>query len=173
MSLIALALLASTTHAQVPPASQVEPAPLAQPAQPRFGFDRVDLLSEDPGVWLHYDAPMLTLNTSASALRFVEQLKFVWTLPMTGFYLGTSIASQSLVSESPLLQNTGLFLTGGVQTRLLLPRGATVGLAWRAGPVRLGLSLNAQSTASWARPNWSEWSVLPTFGLGIGRTYQQ
>jgi hypothetical protein len=141
-------------------------------AQPGFGFDRVDIVSEDPGVWLHYDAPMLGMNAATSAVRLIEQLKPVWTLPVKGLYLGTSISSQSLVYEHALLPKHGLFVTGGLQTRLLMPRGALAGVAWRFGRFRVGVSLSALSTSSWARPNWSTWSFLPTFGLGIGSAYQ-
>ena len=156
MSLIAaLTLVAATTHAQT-----------------GFGFDRVDIVSEDPGIWLHYDAPMLGMNAATSAVRLLEQVKPVWTLPVKGLYLGTSISSQSLVYEHALLPKQGLFVTGGLQTRLLMPRGALAGVAWRFGRFRLGVSLSALSTSSWARPNWSTWSFLPTFGFGVGSVYR-
>lgn len=147
-------------------------------AAPRFGVDRVDVLSEDPGLWLADEAPRLGTATSSSALRFVEQLKISWQLPVDGWFVGTSLASQSVVVERPVWTlshadpASGLLVTGGLQTKALLPRGALVGVAWRHGPVRVGLSLNAVSSASWARPDWTVWRVLPGLGVGFGRAWR-
>ncbi len=137
----------------------------------RGGFDRVDLVSEDLGTWLHYDVPMAPHNVQAVGLRFVEQVKVSFRLPVKGLYAGASLSSQSLTYEHPLLGGPGghgLYATGALQTRLLLPRGVTAGVAWRWGHLRVGASLAAFSETSWARPNWQQWTVLPTLGVGVG-----
>ena len=134
-----------------------------------FGFERVDLLSEDPGLWVHQEAGRLGVDPLTATIRFLSQVKPVFSLPVEGLSAGVSLGSQSLVYERPLLPSMHLSWTVGLQTRLLLPRGALLGLAWRVGPLRLGLSLSVFSEASWARVDYRPWTVLPTFGLGIGR----
>lgn len=134
-------------------------------------LDRVDLLSEDVPTFLHYDVPMARAYPAATLFRGVSQVKAVLALPVDGLYAGLSLASQSVVLEGPLLRSAegrGLFWSAGVHTRLLLPAGVQAGLAWRVGPMRLGLSLNVSSDARWARPAWTEWRVLPALGLGFG-----
>ena len=158
--------------ASTPPSAPASAtAPTATPTWRGGGFDRVDLLSEDPGLWLHYDVPMLGTYALQPALRFVEQVKVVFRLPWQGFFFGASIGSQSLVYELPLAGIRGLSLTGGIQTQLLFPRGLLVGLAYRLGPVRLGVSMSALTAGSWERPQdviAGRPIVLPTFGLGLG-----
>jgi hypothetical protein len=138
----------------------------AEPASVRF--ERVDVLSEDPGLWLYQEAPRLAVDPLTPTLRFLSQVKTVWSTPVRGLGFGVSLASQSLVYEYPLLPEARLSLSLGLQTRLLLPRGGTVGLAWRAGPLRLGVSLSVFSEASWARVDYRDWTVLPTLGVGFG-----
>lgn len=135
-------------------------------------LDRLDLLSEDPGQWLHQDAPRLGVDTLTPTVRFLTQLKVVWSTPVRGLDFGISVGSQSLVYEYPLLPRAKLTLSMGLQTRLLLPRGALVGVAWRTGPLRLGLSLSVFSAASWSRVDYRYWTALPTLGLGIGRSHE-
>lgn len=133
-------------------------------------LERVDLLSEDPGTWLNYEAPQLQLATAdMAAVRFVAQLKPVFTTPVQGLYVGTSLTSQSLVYESPLSEGPDIYVTAGLQTRLLLPAGVLMGVAWRGGPLRVGLSVSMLSEATWVRPSWSSWTVMPSLGLGIVR----
>lgn len=138
----------------------------------QVGFDRVDLISEDTGTFLHYEAPMAATRADITAVRFLEQVKPVFSTPVKNLFFGVSIASQSLVYEYPLLQQHGLFATAGLQTRLLLPRGALAGVAWRWKWLRVGVSLSALSQASWARPNWQQWDFLPSLGLGVGRAFE-
>jgi hypothetical protein len=138
----------------------------AQPAPVRL--ERVDVLSEDSGLWLHQEAPRLLVDPLTPAVRFLTQVKLVWSTPVRGLDFGVSLSSQSLVYEHPLVPEANLSLSVGVQTRLLLPHGALVGLAWRAGPVRLGLGLSVFSEASWSRVDYRYWTVLPTLGLGFG-----
>jgi hypothetical protein len=125
---------------------------------------RVDLIAEDPGTWLVYDVP--SGNTTAIGVRFITQLKPVWRTPWEGVTLGTSIASQSLSYERPLTEK--LSANAGLQTRLLLPAGATASLAYYPGKVRLAAGVSLISSASWANPDWSSWHALPALGLGFG-----
>ncbi len=127
------------------------------------------MLSEDPGLWLHQEASRLKVDPLTPAVRFITQVKLVWSTPVRGLDFGVSVGSQSLVYEYPLVPEANLSLSVGLQTRLLLPRGGMVGLAWRAGPVRLGVGLSAFSEASWSRVDYSQWTILPTLGLGFGR----
>ncbi|MBM4389953.1 MAG: hypothetical protein FJ090_02415 [Deltaproteobacteria bacterium] len=139
---------------------------LAQP----FRFDRVDILAEDPGTWINYDLPQAPVAFTQTAVRLVEQVSVQWQLPVTNLYLGTSIASQSLTYELPWKH--GLGVHGGLQTSLLLPRGAVLGAHWRTGRVRLGLGASVISSATWAHVDYSQWHVLPTIGVGVGRKYE-
>jgi hypothetical protein len=132
-------------------------------------LERLDLLSEDPGQWLHQELPRLGADALTPTVRFLTQMKVVWSTPVRGLGFGVSVGSQSLVYEYPLLPRANLALSVGMQTRLLLPRGALLGVAWRTGPLRLGLSLSVFSEATWSRVDYSYWTVLPTLGLGIGR----
>lgn len=149
-------------------------AVLSQAPQPRaatFGFDRVDVISEDPGSFLHYDVPLVGVYPTAPGLRFVEQVKVVFRLPVDGLYVGASLASQSLTYEWGLTKRVPLFLTGGLQTRLLFPRGLTLGIAWRFNRVRLGASLSAFTNGSWSGPGFFAPTILPTIGIGVGRPF--
>ena len=134
------------------------------------GLDRVDLISEDPGTWLHYDLPMAPYNVLGVTVGFVQQLKMVLRLGVLdeSLHLGFSMVSQSIVLERPLpLPN--LYWSGGVQTSLLLPRGLLAGVAWRPGRIRIGAGVSLLSSATWRRPDWTSWHVLPTVGFGLGR----
>ncbi|WP_257455454.1 hypothetical protein [Archangium lipolyticum] len=134
-------------------------------------LDRVDVLSEDAGTFLHYDLPQAAAYAPITGARFVEQVKVVFTVPVGGLYAGVSIASQSLSYEGPLWRSQdgrGLFWTASVHTRLLMPYGAHAGVAWRYGILRVGVGASASSEATWARPEWTEWRVLPTLALGFG-----
>ncbi len=136
-----------------------------------FAFDRIDLISEDPGTWLNYDVHYFSVFPTSTTVRWVSQVKAVWRTPYRGLHIGASLRSQSMVLEVPLAttEKHGFYLTGGAQTRLLLPTGLLGGLAWRYGPVRIGTGISAVSTASWSHRSWTHWQVLPTLGLGIGR----
>src|SRR5262245_42903054 len=108
-------------------------------------WQRVDVLSEDPGLWLPQEVERLSVDPLTPIVRFLTQVKFVWSTPVRGLDFGVSIGSQSLVYEYPVLPELNLSLSVGLQTRLLLPRGALLGLAWRAGPLRVGLGLSVFS----------------------------
>ena len=139
----ALALiLAAEPETAAAPAS-----PPAVPASPTwsFGFDRVDLLSEEVGTFLNYDVLELPLYPLKPVVRFVEQVKVVFRLPWKG-----------------------LFFSGGLVTRLLFPRGAIAGVAYRTGLFRFGLSVSAFTSGSWSAPGSFQLSVFPSLGVGIG-----
>lgn len=140
-------------------------------SQAPIRFDRIDVLNEEAPSFLHYDVTTTGVYPAGTALRFIEQLKVVVTLPVDGLYLGASLRSQSLTYEGAILRTgdgRGLFWSAGLSTRLLMPYGAQAGIAWRFGVMRLGIGVQAASGATWARPAWSEWQVLPTIGLGFG-----
>jgi hypothetical protein len=135
----------------------------------RFGFDRVDLLSEDTGTWVNYELPLIGASTTTSLVRFVEQVKVSFTLPAERLYAGVSFVSQSLNYEYPLVPSWGLGLNAGLHTKLLLPRGAFLSVYWRCWHTRVAVGVSLTSAASWARPDWSSWTVLPTLAIGLGR----
>lgn len=132
-----------------------------------FGFDRIDVLSEDPGTFLSAEVPKLSSSTTIAGIRFVEQVKPVFTTPLEGLLVGLSLSTQSVYYEQPL--TPGLGLTGGVQTRLGLPRGLLLGGYGRVGRLRVGLSANLLSGATWTRPDYTTWRVLPGVGIGVGQ----
>lgn len=133
------------------------------------GFDRVDLLSEEIGTFLNLDLAELPVYPVKPAVRFVEQVKVVFRLPWRGLYAGASIESQSLVYESPLqVGPKGLYLTGGLVTRLLYPRGVLGGVAYRQGMFRLGLSLSIFTSGSWSAPDNFKVFMYPSLGFGVG-----
>lgn len=136
-------------------------------ASPKLHFERLDVLSLDPGTWLNYELPDMTGAPLRAALRFVSQVKPVVGLPVPGLSLGLSLASQSLHYERPLGIYPGLAVGGAVQTLLLLPRGVYVDLSVTRGPVRAAIGVDALSTASWRHLDWSGWAVLPGISLGV------
>jgi hypothetical protein len=135
-----------------------------------FRLDRVDVLSEDPGTFLHESGPGIPRSPTVTGIRFVEQVKPVIATPADGLLVGLSLATQSVYYERPVYK--GLGLTTGVQTRMLLPRGALLGAHLRTGRLRIGVSANLLSGATWTRPDWTTWRVLPGVGIGIGRRFE-
>ena len=129
-------------------------------------LDRVDLLSEAPGTWLPYEAPRLATAPGVAALRLAAQVSPVFSVDAVE--LSLSLSAQSLAVRTPLFRER-VFADAAVVTRAFLPVGARVGLAWRPGPVRIGLSLVALSDATWVRTDWRAWTVMPALGLGVGR----
>jgi hypothetical protein len=143
--------------------------PAEAPAAPdwAFGFDRVDIVSEEIGTFLNYDVVELPVYAVKPVVRFVEQVKVVFRLPWRGFHAGASIESQSLLYEHPVGPK-GLHVTGGLVTRLLFPRGVVAGVAYRFGMFRVGFSLSAFSSGSWSAPGSFQLFLLPSLGLGVG-----
>lgn len=143
-------------------------------------FERVDVISEDPGLWVSNEAPRLIADPLTPTIRFLMQVKPVWRTPVKGLSFGISLGSQSLVYEHPvlalapalasvpILASARLSVSVGLQTRLLLPRGALVGLSWWMGPVRIGAGLSVFSEASWNHVDYRTWTAIPTLGLGFG-----
>jgi len=169
--LVTVLILAAGADLDGPlPADAVPAATIPAPPSPSHwsaGFDRVDLISEEIGTFLNYDVLELPVYPIMPALRFVEQVKVVFRLPWQGLYAGVSIASQSLTYEHPIGPK-GLFLTGGVVTKLLFPHGVIAGAAYRAGVFRFGLSVSAFTSGSWSAPGSFQLTFFPSLGLGIG-----
>lgn len=138
-------------------------------ATPPVVLDRVDLVSEDPGLWLNQELPRAHVTPGTTGLRFLTQIRPVVTLPIQDLSVGLSLQSQSLLIERPIAPTLNLAATGGLITRGGLPVGAMAGGSWRPGVLRIGLSAIALSSATWARPRWSAWQILPGVGIGIGR----
>lgn len=134
-------------------------------APPQLGVDRIDLIAEAPGTFVNFDVPNALVAPTPGAVRFVEQVQLVMTLPIEGLYVGASLSAQTLSFETPLAD--GFFVTVGVQTRLLLPVGGYGGLAWRWRWMRVALGASAFADASWARLTWNRFTVVPTLGFGI------
>ncbi|MCK6520392.1 hypothetical protein L6R49_03025 [Myxococcota bacterium] len=133
-------------------------------------LDRVDLLSEDTGAWINYEAPSLLAYPARSGVRYVTQVKPVLALPVENLYLGLSIHSQSVVYERPITEGSEFTWSAGLHTALFFPRGAVAGVAWRHGPLRLAVGVSATSGGTWARPSGlAQWDVLPTLGVGLVR----
>ncbi|MEZ4322964.1 MAG: hypothetical protein R3F61_36195 [Myxococcota bacterium] len=133
-------------------------------------FERVDLVSEDPGRWLVDEVPRTLVSPRGTALRWVEQVKVAFAVPRASLVVGASVTSQSVAVRRPLTHRAPVYGQVGVTTALGLPRGVLVGLeAWR-GPVRLGIGVHAHANATWARPVYDTWRVLPGVGIGIGRS---
>ena len=134
-------------------------------------FDRVDLLAEDPSMWVNDDLRRFTHISRIGAVRYVTQLKIVVELPFEGLYVGTSLSSQSFVAERLLVSKLPIYGYAGMQSNLLLPRGIMGGLAYREGPLRVGIGFSAVSSATWRRMDWTVWSWLPAIGIGLGRSH--
>ncbi len=115
--------------------------------------------------------PGVTVTPTTPAVRFVEQLTVVWTTPIEGLTVQTSLAAQSLDYEGLLGRRGDLssWWHAGVQTRLGVPSGWHFGFAGRWRQVRVGASLSVISGAGWGNLRYDHWRVLPTVGVGIGR----
>lgn len=149
----------TVTASAMPETTSAEP-----PA--RFGFDRVDILSEAPGTFLHYDVPVFGTDPTVKAVRFLEQVTVFLKMPVRGLSVGLSLGTQSLWYEHRL--TGGLYGTAALQTRLLFPTGANVGLAYRMGILRIGASVSMTTSGSWAAPSVFVPALLPVLGIGIG-----
>lgn len=159
-TLIGALLGLAVAAAEVPEA--VEPAP-GGAASPLLRLQRVELLAEEDGSFLVDQLPTLTTRPGPVALRLLAQVQPVLTGRGGRLGLGLSWARQVLYLEEPL--SHGLSVGGGLHLRLGLPAGASAGLSWQRGPVRLGLVANLSTAATWAHPRWTGWRVLPGLGL--------
>ena len=129
-------------------------------------FDRVDLVSESDGSWVRDELTRAGVSTRFTMVRWVEQLTPV--IRKDRVQLGLSLATQSLRWEQPIA-HTHVHLNGGVQFTAGLPNGLLAGGAIRTGPLRVGVSASLVSAASWSRPVYDGWRLLPSLGIGIGR----
>lgn len=135
-------------------------------------FDRIDLFNEQVSSFVNYDVPSAPAYPPGTALRLVEQLNVSLTLPVRGLYVNASLRSQGISYEDKMIYSDdsgrGFYWVFGLSTRLLMPHAVNFGIAWRFSAVRVSLGVQAESGATWARPNWNQWQVLPTLGLGFG-----
>lgn len=133
-----------------------------------ISLDRVDLIAAGPGTFVNYDVPVAGSDVTRTAIRFVEQVQPVWRTPVDNLYVGTSIASQSIIWDAPLAE-TPLNYVVALETSLLAPRGARAGVATLLGPVRVEAGVSAISPSGWARFDYNTWTVMPTLGVGLQR----
>lgn len=144
---------------------------LAAPAwAAEIRLERVELLSDETGRWLHHDLPLLGVKPMITGVRLLEQVQLSWALAGDSLVLGTGIESQSLTWQKNFgaqLAGGRLGAYGGVQSRLLLPRGVLAGLDWRRERLRIAAGLSAFAHPTWVRPSWSTWSALPVLSVAI------
>jgi hypothetical protein len=138
--------------------------------RPLLITERVDLFAEDGASWWVDELPRAGASPRAAAIRWLEQVRFVAAVPRASVVLGASLSSQSIVVRRPVSRDTPLYLQGGVTTALGLPRGALVGAEWWHGAMRIGVGVHAYSGATWRRPVYDGWRVLPAVGIGVGRS---
>jgi hypothetical protein len=135
-------------------------------------FDRIDVFNEVVPSFVNYDVPSAPAYPLGTAMRLVEQLSVSFTLPVTGLYVNASLRSQGITYEDKMNYSDnsgrGFYWVFGLSTRMLLPHAVNIGVAWRFSVVRVSIGVQAESGATWARPNWDQWQVLPTLGLGFG-----
>ncbi|MCA9567247.1 MAG: hypothetical protein KC656_05370 [Myxococcales bacterium] len=129
--------------------------------------ERIDVFSEDGAAWWFDDLPRARATPRITALRWAEQVRFVARTPDHPVFFGASLAAQSVGVRGAL--GRGVVGSTALLTRLGLPSGAWVGVASWRGPMRVGVSVVATSGASWRRPRWDHWGVLPSVSVGFGR----
>jgi len=138
-------------------------------AGPDLRLDRVDLVSETSGTWLHDELPRAGSTPRFVGARWVEQVQPVIAIGPT-VQVGLALRTQSVRLEHTV---TGPWsVNGGLQLGAGLPNGAIGGVGYRAGALRLGTALSVVSSATWARPTWTHWRLLPTVGIGVGPVAQ-
>ncbi|NOY25479.1 MAG: hypothetical protein GXP62_06355, partial [Oligoflexia bacterium] len=144
---------------------------LSAPAKAEtFRLDRIEFLSDDTGMWLNYDLPMVRVHPLTTGLRLIGQTQLVWTLPLDNLLLGTSIDSQSVTYERGFkvdIAGGDLGWYGGISMRLFLPRGLTAGVAWQTKHWRLAAGTAASTAATWRRPSMKVWTVVPTISVAL------
>lgn len=138
-------------------------------AAPFVRTERIDVLSEDPGTFVFDDLPRAAYTPRSTVLRWLEQVRFVATVPRYSLVLGASVASQSISYRFQVHPKAPVYGSAGIVTKLFLPRGLQLGAETWAGPVRLGVGLQVHSDATWARPDYTRWHAQPGIGIGIGR----
>ena len=137
-------------------------------AEPVVMLERIDVFSDEAlDFWLD-DVPRLGVGPRATAVRWIEQIGVVTAFRRASLVVSLSIDRQSVRLRRPVSNRYPLYASGGLITHLGLPAGAAVGMEHWVGPVRIGFALRAESSASWARPKWNHWRVLPGIGVGVG-----
>ena len=139
-----------------------------------FQFERVDLISEDPGTYLVFERFRPGLPPARLRWLALAQVKGVVGLDRAGHWqVGLSAMSQSLVYERELMRFGPVHWNAhmGVQTALLLPRGMLYGTSLQVGNLRVGAGASVLSGATWKHRRWTTWTVLPTVAVGIGRSH--
>lgn len=138
-------------------------------AAPFVRTERIDLISEDPGTFVFEDLPRTAYTPRSTVLRWLEQVRFVATVPRYGLVFGASVASQSVSHRFRVLPDAPVYGSVGVSTKLFLPRGVLLGAETWAGPVRLGIGLHVHTDATWSRLDYTRWHAQPGIGIGLGR----
>ena len=132
-------------------------------------LQRLEILADDPGTFLHWELVMLGARPGITAVRFLEQVQPVWRTPWPQLMLGTSLSSQSLTWEQPFTAGSSWGWRGGIQTQTLLPRGLILAGWWRGQHLELAGGLSLLSGASWSQPDWRHWQPILTLGLSLVR----
>lgn len=130
-----------------------------------WGVDRVEILSESDGSWMRDELPRWSSSERFVAVRFIEQVQGVMALPPQGLRVGLSLRNQTVRWEREVAP--AIHVGVGSVHHAGLPVGALTSLAWGPRAIRVGTALTATSSASWARPAWNQWRVLPTVGIGV------
>ena len=141
---------------------------LCATASAEVKLTRIELLSEDPGTWLHYELPMAGSRPVTAAVRLLEQVQPVWQSPWQHVLIGTSLTVQTIQLERPIGELHMQWSTG-IQTALLCPKGVVGAVHWQWRRIHLSVGVSLDSNASWQHRNWTQWTLLPTAGFGISR----
>ncbi|MBO84709.1 MAG: hypothetical protein CL927_05070 [Deltaproteobacteria bacterium] len=127
-------------------------------------FERLELLSDDPGRFLSDELPMVAARPGNTALRFLAQVQPVVGFG-THFTLGTSLSAWTPGWETAL-GDRPIGVLVAVPTRLGLPTGLVTAATYTRGALWVDLGVAAQTGASWRRPAYRDLRVVPTLGLG-------
>lgn len=131
-------------------------------------FDRLELLSEASPGWLADELPRFGSAPGVVSLRYIEQLAVVGAVGRN-VDVGIGLDADWIGVHGAFGSRRTLLVDGAVITHALLPAGARVGLAWRPGRLRIGVSAVALSYATWTRPSYASWGLTPAVGVGVGR----
>ena len=135
-------------------------------AAPRVVLDRIDLISEAAPDWQRHDLRRLGTYPEAGTVRWLAQITAAGAAGPATF--GLSLQNQWIGLRGALTPDKSMHVEAVAITTAFLPTGGRAGLSARIGPVRIGVSLVASSGATWVRPRYGSWSVVPAFGFGIG-----
>lgn len=127
-------------------------------------LDRVEVVADDPGVFLTDELPLVAARPATTGLRLLAQVQPVVRLapPLT---LGVSLSALTPAVETPP-GPTGFGGLVALPTRLGLPSGLVIAGTYRRGPLWVDLGLRASSGATWLHPRYGDLRVGPTLGIG-------